>query len=62
MNVLLVNNITSDWNGDCDGDGCNLGLAGIEGDGLGVKNGPGGDSIPIFKQTQKKKLDRKSNF
>lgn len=40
--------ITSDdWNGDCDGDGCSLGLAGIDGDGLGVKNDPVGDNIPL---------------
>lgn len=39
--------ITSDdWNGDCDGDGWSLGLAGIEDDGLGVKNDPVGDNIP----------------
>lgn len=40
----LPTTITSDWNGDCDGDGSNLGLAGgIDGDGLGVKNDPVGE-------------------
>lgn len=46
---LLPIIITSDdWNGDCEGDGCNLGLAGIDGDGLGVKNDPVGDNIPLI--------------
>lgn len=44
--VLFDINITSDGNGDCDGEGCSLGLAGIDGDGLGVRKGPGGDNIP----------------
>lgn len=44
--------ITSDWNGDCDGDGCSLGLAGTDGDGLGVRKGPGGDNIPEKSQTK----------
>lgn len=47
--VLFDTNITSCGNGDIDGDGWSLGLAGIDGDGLGVKNGPGGDRIPIKK-------------
>jgi len=37
---------TSCGNGDSDGDGCRRGLAEIDGDGLGVRNGPGGDNIP----------------
>lgn len=44
--LLLVTSSTSCWNGDCDGDGCNRGLCCTDGDGLGVKNGPGGDKIP----------------
>lgn len=44
--VLFVTNRTSCGNGDIDGDGCSRGLAGIDGDGLGAKNGPGGESIP----------------
>lgn len=36
--------------GDWAGDGCNLGLAGMDDDGLGAKNGPGGgDNIPANK-------------
>lgn len=38
---------TSCGNGDSDGDGCRRGLAEIDGDGLGVRNGPGGDNIPV---------------
>lgn len=44
--MLFATTITSDGNGDSDGDGCSLGLAGIEGDGLGVKKDPAGDKIP----------------
>lgn len=44
--LLLVTSNTSCWNGDCEGDGCKRGLCCTEGDGLGVKNGPGGDKIP----------------
>lgn len=48
--------ITSDdWNGDCDGDGWSLGLAGIEDEGLGVKNDPVGDNIPKISQNKNKK-------
>lgn len=51
--LLLVTSKTSCacccWNGDCDGEGCSRGLAGIDGDGLGVRNGPGGDRIPVRK-------------
>lgn len=49
MALLFVTSNTSCgccWNGDCDGEGCSRGLAGIDGDGLGVRNGPGGDNIP----------------
>lgn len=53
--VLLVTSSTSWVKGDCDGDGCSLGLAGIDGDGLGAINEPGGDKIP----TNKKISDRK---
>lgn len=45
--VLFVTNITSCGKGDNEGDGCSLGLAGIDGDGLGVRNDPGGESIPV---------------
>lgn len=55
--VLFEINITSDWNGDCDGEGCSLGLAGIDGDGLGVRKGPGGDNIP---RMQKKRREKKT--
>lgn len=47
--VLFVTTSTScGRNGDIDGDGCRRGLLAdrIDGDGLGVKNGPGGESIP----------------
>lgn len=44
--LLLVTSNTSCWNGDCDGEGCKRGLCCTDGDGLGVKNGPGGDRIP----------------
>lgn len=43
---LPVTKSTSCGNGDNEGDGCKRGLAEIDGDGLGVKNGPGGDNIP----------------
>lgn len=43
---LPVTRSTSCGNGDSEGDGCKRGLAEIDGDGLGVKNGPGGDNIP----------------
>lgn len=56
MLVLFVTNSTSCEKGDCDGDGCSLGLDGIDGDGLGVKNGPGGDRIPN-KNEKKKKIE-----
>lgn len=45
--VLFVTNITSCGKGDNEGEGWSLGLAGIDGDGLGVRNGPGGESIPV---------------
>lgn len=57
MLVLFVTNSTSCEKGDCDGDGCSLGLDGIDGDGLGVKNGPGGDRIPNKKRKKKIKLN-----
>lgn len=57
--VLFEINITSDWNGDCDGEGCSLGLAGIDGDGLGVRKGPGGDNIP---RMQKKRREKKNDY
>jgi len=47
--LLPVTRSTSCENGDSDGDGCKRGLAEIEGDGLGVKNGPGGVNIPATK-------------
>lgn len=43
--ILLDTSTTSCWNGDCDGDRCSLGLC-TDGEGLGVKNEPGGDKIP----------------
>lgn len=46
--------ITSGENGDSEGDGCNLGLTGIDGDELGVKNGPDGDNIPLNSNKKKK--------
>lgn len=49
--VLFVTNITSCGKGDNEGDGWSLGLAGIDGDGLGVRNDPGGESIPVKKKT-----------
>lgn len=49
--LLFVTKTTSWGNGDNDGDGCNRGLAGIDGDGLGVKNGPEGDRIPKNNKT-----------
>lgn len=48
-NGLPVTRSTSWGNGDNDGDGCKRGLAEIDGDGLGVRNGPGGDNIPVKK-------------
>lgn len=51
--VLFVTNITSCGKGDNEGDGCSLGLAGIDGDGLGVRNDPGGESIPVRKKKKK---------
>lgn len=44
--VFPATSSTSCGNGDNEGDGCKRGLADIDGDGLGVKNGPGGDNIP----------------
>lgn len=44
---------TSCGNGDSDGDGCRRGLAEIDGDGLGVRNGPGGDNIPVKQKENK---------
>lgn len=46
LELFPITITSDDWNGDCDGDGCSLGLAGTEGDGLGVKNDPVGDNIP----------------
>lgn len=48
--------MTSGWNGDNDGDGCSLGLAGIDGDGLGVRKGPGGDKIPFIFSIKKEQM------
>lgn len=45
--VLLVSNTVSGGNGDSDGEGCSRGLAGTDGDGLGVRNDTGGDRIPV---------------
>lgn len=45
---------TSCGNGDSDGDGCRRGLAEIDGDGLGVRNGPGGDNIPVVKREERR--------
>lgn len=55
--VLFVTNITSCGKGDNEGDGCSLGLAGIDGDGLGVRNDPGGESIPVcFREGKRTEL------
>lgn len=44
--VLVCSNTVSGGKGDSDGDGCRRGLAGTDGDGLGVRNDTGGDRIP----------------
>lgn len=48
---------TSCGNGDSDGDGCRRGLAEIDGDGLGVRNGPGGDNIPAKIEREQNKIN-----
>lgn len=58
MNVLLLTMITSGENGDSEGDGCNRGLTGIDGDELGVKNGPDGDNIPLMYKMKKKDINK----
>lgn len=45
--VLLVSNTVSGGKGDSEGEGCSRGLAGTDGDGLGVRNETGGDRIPV---------------
>lgn len=43
--ALFVSNRTSGGNGESEGDGCRRGLAGIDGDGEGVRNGACGERI-----------------
>lgn len=51
---------TSCGNGDSDGDGCRRGLAEIDGDGLGVRNGPGGDNIPVEERREERRGDKRN--
>lgn len=61
MKCWLFTSSTSCWNGDCDGDGCKRGLCCTEGDGLGVRNGPGGDKIPKRQDMNKHQIFRHSS-
>lgn len=54
MLLLFESKTTSCGNGDNEGDGWRRGLAGIDGDGDGVKNGACGERIAVNKHLETK--------